>query len=133
MLMAQLRDRLFAEATPDANKNERGNQVYRISMGGDRYCVDFADDFFADGWQQFDTSQDASYFGVWVNPWRRLVLCYAEGDLTLTDCPDKDHYLAEIRSMIDFYEEGFIAYTFSADGGGRTYYRQNREEMFLTV
>jgi hypothetical protein len=110
--------------------NERGNTVYRMFWSTDRYVVDFASDFQSAGWQQFDTDQDASYFGVWVNRGLRLTLTYAEGDWHLVECPDEAHYLAEVRSAIAFYGEGFEAK--AIDQHGRmTIYRQDREAMFI--
>ena len=110
--------------------NERGNCVRRGFAPSERYVIDFADDFTSDGWKQFDTDQDAHYFGVWVNPTRRLTLTYAEGDWTLVECPTAYHYNSEIRDAIRFYGEGFIAKAFDADGSMTTYC-QNRDEFLI--
>jgi hypothetical protein len=116
--------------TRDAEPNERGNAVIRLFTPDERYLVDFAPDFAAEGWQQFDTSQDAAYFGVWVNRSKRLTLTYAEGDWVLVECPDDPCYFAEIRDAIRFYGEGCIAVCVR-DDGHITRYRQDREAMFL--
>ena len=107
----------------------RGRVLHRGFQSTERYIVDFAPDF-KDGWQQFDTKQDAPYFGVWVHPGKLITLTYAEGDWTLVVCSDKEDYNSEIQSMIDFYEEGFVAITY--DETGKTVYRQNRQEFFIT-
>ena len=49
---------------------------------GSRYDYDFGPCSSRNGWAQFDTPIDASYFGIWVHPERRQVFTYCEGDLT---------------------------------------------------
>lgn len=110
--------------------NDRGNAVYQWSCSADRYVVDFAEDRKAGGWEQFDTDQDAWYFGMWVNAVKWLTLTYAEGDWYLVVCPDREHYLAEIRHAIEFYGEGEIARVFDLSAHTETVYRQDRE-VFL--
>ena len=98
--------------------NERGNSIYRDSdadqrvggRGQDRYFYDFGR---LQGWKQFDTQQDASYFGVWVNLAERKTFTYCEGDRTLVECPDDDHLKAELDDMVRFYgapPPAFIAF-----------------------
>ena len=36
-----------------------------------------------DGWEQFDTDQDAWYFGVWVNNSKGMTVTYCEGDVMI--------------------------------------------------
>lgn len=95
----------------------------------ERYEVDFCEDFHTDGWQQYDTEQDAWYFGVWVNPGRLMILSYAEGDWYLKILPDAVAYNQAIREMNDFYEEGFEFKTI--DSNGITVYRQDRSQFYI--
>jgi hypothetical protein len=118
-------------ARMDFNDNERGNTIFRTHADTDRYIVDFADKFKAEGWEQYDTDQDAHYFGVWVNPRSRMVLTYAEGDWSVVTCPTKESYLAEIQSMNEFYGQGFICKVLD-QSGVMTTYCQDRAE-FLKV
>ncbi len=125
---------LVAVGKRDEQPNKRGNWIYRTYASTDRYTIDFAADFAAEGWEQFDTNQDAHYFGVWVNRSWRLVLTYAEGDWSLVDCLTDAAYFAEIRSVIDFYGEGFIAKTIDfperpGDPAVVTEHRQDREKF----
>jgi len=113
----------------DVSVNGLGNTVYRDhGYDCERYIVDFADDFKSDGWQQFDTDQDAWYFGVWVNPRQLCTLTYAEGDFTLVTCPSTNQYRAQVESMIEFYGESKIATAIDADGTVPVY-RQDRDEF----
>ena len=105
--------------------NPRGNTIHDAFAPGDRLEVDFADDFQSSGWLQYDTSQDASYFGVWVNLRERLILTYAEGDWSLVVCLDDTHYNAEIADANAFYGEGFVAKGID-EHGVVTVFRQDR-------
>jgi hypothetical protein len=114
-----------------AETNRQGNQVHRHFWSTERYVVDFAPDYRDAGWQQFDTDQDAWYFGVWVNPKSFLVLTYCEGDWSLDVCENVAQYNKQIQALIDFYGEGFECITLNPDTGERTIYRQDRSKFLL--
>lgn len=114
----------------EPRQNEHGNTRYYFFHPSERYGVDFDSDFTADGWLQFDTDQDAHYFGVWLNPKLLQVLSYAEGDWYLIQCVDAVRYNAQVRSMIGFYGEGFICKTLD-DQGRWTTYVQDRATFLL--
>ena len=82
----------------DANRT-----IYRMFYPSSRYLVDCAPDF--KGWEQFDTYQDAPYFGVWSNKELKQSLCYAEGDWVLVQCTNEESYLQEVKETIEFYNE----------------------------
>ena len=69
----------------------------------DRYFYDFGECSSKNGWVQYDTYQDAWYFGVWVHPGKREILSFAEGDETRTTCENEAEYHAELASMEEFY------------------------------
>jgi hypothetical protein len=130
--MSKLIATLLSVADQDAEPNSRGNTIYRITHSTGRYCVDFADDFTAEGWEQFDTDQDASYFGVWLNKSKLMFLSYCEGDWCLAACPDVAHYNAEVEAAIQFHGEGFIAKGYS-ESEGWTVWRQDRSKFLISV
>jgi hypothetical protein len=84
-------------------KNSRGNQIVDLWRHTERYEFDFERCAPKKGWKQYDTSQDAWYFGVWVHKERRLILTYAEGDISIVKCPTEESYHAELKNMADFY------------------------------
>lgn len=91
------------EADP-VERNANGNIVERRSvLHESRYVYDFRLCTPEKGWQQFDTDQDASYFGVWVNIEQRQVLTYAEGDQSLVTCESDEALRRELESMEKFY------------------------------
>jgi hypothetical protein len=107
-----------------------GSRIYRFTDGGgERYLIDFADQFTREGWMQFDTDQDASYFGVWVNPSRLSTLTFCEGDWALIESDNEELYNAEIEHMCQFYGEGFVAKSLGQDGTV-TVYQQDRGAFF---
>ena len=109
--------------------------IYRLHWSLDgreqvtRYIVDCAED--GKNWDQFDTSQDASYFGTWVNPTELMILSFTEGDWALVICCDMDQYNAEIQSMIECYSPGRICTIMGSEG--TTIYEQDRNEFFIKV
>jgi hypothetical protein len=127
---------LMRTAAPEMD--ERGNTIYRNedadkflgirSQRDGRYYYDFKA-LTPPAWQQYDTKEDAWYFGVWVNITARMVFSYAEGDRTLVVCPDDEHLRAEFKDMADFYGDpppAFICFSESAPG------QWAREEVYDT-
>ena len=112
--------------------NERGNTVLREFAPGDRYLYDFKLCTPAKGWMQYDTDQDAWYFGVWVNKGKREILTYAEGDLSLVTCPSVESFNAEIAHMNAFYGEGRECAVIDAESGDMTEVRQDRARFSIS-
>ena len=89
--------------------NARGNIVHRDIdadlllgfKGGSRYPYD--QKLCASGWKQYDTDQDAPYFGCWVHIEKRMTMCYCEGDRILVICPTMETLKAELDNMAQFY------------------------------
>jgi hypothetical protein len=57
------------------------------------------------GWAQLDTSQDAPYYGNWINPITLELFCYCEGDTTHTKCETVDEFVAALRQNIAWHNE----------------------------
>ncbi len=114
-------------------ENERGNLVKnwghgeaRALCGEERYYWDFGPCTSASGWVQYDTTQDAWYFGVWVHPEKRLVLTYAEGDLSLVECPSAKTFKAELAAMEKCYGDPPPAFRVIDADGTLTHYFDER-------
>ena len=107
--------------------NERENLIHDFFwMGGERYKFDFDLCTIANGWVQYDTSQDASYFGAWVNVDRQQTLTYTEGDITLVTCPTKESFKAELDDASKFYGAPPPAFKTIDDDGTVTHYYDER-------
>ncbi|MBI9082705.1 MAG: hypothetical protein JEZ11_03850 [Desulfobacterales bacterium] len=84
--------------------NSRGNIIERSFDGQtDRYAFDMGRCSRANGWIQYDTQQDASYFGVWVNMETRQTVTFCEGDIIEVTCLDKASFKAELDDAAQFY------------------------------
>lgn len=113
-----------------ARTNERGNRIVNSSSAfGNRYKYDFDICTSEKGWEQYDTNQDASYFGIWCNKEKLTIITYIEGDEIIATCPDKEHYNAEIGNMNEFYGGGYIAKILNHDSF--TTYRQDRGTFLI--
>ena len=115
---------------PD-NTNERGNLIWRAGpfCNAERYQFDFDLCESGNGWKQYDTENDASYFGVWVHLERRLVVTFCEGDVTILRAPDNDHLRAELAAMGEFYGEAPPAFVVFDQDGTRTNVYDPRPEV----
>ena len=83
--------------------NDRDNIIHRFWRSDERYKFDFDLCTKARGWLQYDTDQDAWYFGVWVNIDQMQTLTYAEGDITLVTCLTLEYFKAELDDAEQFY------------------------------
>jgi hypothetical protein len=106
--------------------NERENKVRSAHIGGDRYQFDFNICAIKDGWSQYDTNQDAWYFGVWVHVEGRITVTFAEGDFTLVECPTKNSFKAELADAAAFYGDPPPAFRCIDDDGSVTHFYDTR-------
>lgn len=78
-----------------------GNRICRSFGPEDRYVFDAR--LLKEGWRQYDTTQDASYFGVWVHENEMKILTFAEGDVMLVECQTPESFAREIEHMDAYY------------------------------
>ena len=114
-------------ASTKETRNDRGNRVRHLLLHGDRYHFDFNLDLGI--WEQLDTENDASYFGVWINKTELRILSFVEGDLYLTLCPDPVSYDAEVSELCANCKASpaFVALS----EGKATQYFQDRSQFFI--
>lgn len=74
----------------------------------DRYLYDFKYCTSSKGWAQFDTRQDAPYYGNWVNPSKLETLEYAEGDITHVQCESPEEFVKHLKHKIDRHKSDFV-------------------------
>lgn len=104
--------------------NERGNTITdTFFLERSRYHYDGS---LGPAWRQYDTDQDAWYFGVWVNTAERTIITFAEGDESVTICPTAESFRAEIESMAEFYGPPPPAFKVIDADGVLTEYYDNR-------
>ena len=84
----------------ETKTDAHGNQVeHSFFLERERYHYDL----LRGDWQQWDTDQDAPYFGVWVNPEALQIICFAEGDEYRTTCPTREAFIAAIERLEQFH------------------------------
>ena len=72
-------------------------------LGVTRYNYDFKWYKASDYWKQYNTRLDASFFGVWLHPEKRIIKTYAEGDIETVTCSTDESFKAELKYMDAFY------------------------------
>lgn len=113
----------------ESRENDRGNRVHSLHVGGERYRYDFKICTSEKGWRQYDTWQDASYFGVWVHVEDRRVVTFAEGDLTIVACPTLESFRAELEDAEKFYGDPPPAFKTIDNDGTVTHYFDERPSV----
>lgn len=74
----------------------------------DRYIYDFGICSTKNGFAQIDTEQDASYYGNWCNPFKRVAFSYVEGDCYTTVCDTDEDFVTHLRSIAKWNtDQGF--------------------------
>jgi hypothetical protein len=102
MILDKLRKVLAEAARPHTYKTKSGNEVTNAFVGStERYVYD--DQLCKQGFEQFDTDQDAHYYGVWVSIEHRAIVTYAEGDLSLVACASAELFKKEIEDLEKFH------------------------------
>ena len=96
-------------------------------LGRERYYYDFKRCKRSDGWIQYDTDQDASYFRIWVHPGKMEIITYAEGDETIETCETETEYHEKLKSMAEFYGDPPPAFRTVGEKGITHYYDQRPE------
>ena len=73
----------------------------------DRYAIDWelCSPVDTAQWAQLDTGADAAWFGQGVNPFRRIVLAYCEGELRVARCDDDRELAAELHRIADWHRK----------------------------
>jgi hypothetical protein len=66
---------------------------------GDRYKYDYVCTG-SEGWAQVDTSQDASYFGTWANPFTGQIVSFTEGDVTIQTAENSRDFIRGMLRLI---------------------------------
>lgn len=99
-MINDLIDRVASKCSGDVIKDGKVTSRW-YAPGLDRYYFDFS--LNLSEWRQYDTEQDAHYFGVWVNVSTRQVLTYAEGDIYLLTCLTQGVFKNELERMACFY------------------------------
>jgi hypothetical protein len=105
--MADITDfiNLLNPAPSGARKENKTMKTETLFESTDRYAFDFKLCTIGKGWAQVDTSQDASYFGTWANPFELKIVNYCEGDIFIQTADNIAEFKEEIHKIKDWNEE----------------------------
>ena len=70
----------------------------------DRYVFDFKYCNPKKGFAQLDTSEDAHYYGNWVNFKSFEFVSYVEGDIIIKKCDDKEEFKKELLKSVTWFK-----------------------------
>ena len=88
--------------TADTHRRLFNDELHPEEYAQDRYAFDFAL-MPTRQWAQVDTTDDASYYGIWTCPAQRRIISFTEGDITDTRCASNAAYLAELEKHYQFH------------------------------
>lgn len=101
--------------------DEKGISIYENRMGDNRYAYDQILCNPKHGWIQFDTSEDAAWFGIWTHAVEHFVVVYAEKDVSIIHIPEKQDWIDRLKKMRQEYGPAPHAATvINPDNGGIT-------------
>ncbi|MGL5340548.1 MAG: hypothetical protein ACRDAR_17970 [Aeromonas veronii] len=80
-----------------------GCRIDRGSHPVDRYYYDRT--LLAQGWQQYDTEEDAWYFGIWIHTEKLETFTYAEGDTSHVIAPNVKVFRAELALLYQHHPQ----------------------------
>ena len=77
------------------------SSVTREFVEADRYLYDHL--LIPQGFAQVDTDSDASWYGTWAHPGRRVIFNYCEADTTTTECESAAEFVSEMQQLRDWH------------------------------
>jgi len=65
--------------------------------------------FDAKGYAQLDTTEDAWYYGNWVDFKNFRIIRYAEGDVSIETCENKEEFKELLKKVVEYskFDESF--------------------------
>jgi len=116
--------------------SSHGNEIIDYTYpgwDGSRYPFDSRFCNPLEGWEQFDTNQDAEYFGTWINKRHRMTFTYCEGDLMWVRCRTADDFNLEVTGMCQCYSPGRAFAAIETETGVMTEYFEDRRQHFISL
>ena len=71
----------------------------------DRYVFDFKYCNSKKGFAQLDTTEDAHYYGNWVNFKSFEIVSYVEGDIIIKKCDDENEFKKELLKSVTWFKD----------------------------
>ncbi|MFR9702470.1 hypothetical protein ACL00O_08220 [Aeromonas sanarellii] len=104
-----------------------GCRIDRGSHQADRYYYDRA--LLAQGWQQYDTEEDAWYFGIWIHTEKLETFTYAEGDTSHVIAPNVAAFRAELARLYQYHPQAPAFISIDPEAGIVTHHFETKPEV----
>ncbi|MGG5827663.1 hypothetical protein [Aeromonas salmonicida] len=104
-----------------------GCRIDRGCHQADRYYYDRT--LLAQGWQQYDTEEDAWYFGIWINTEKLETFTYAEGDTNHLIAPNVAAFRAELARLYQHHPQAPAFISIDTEAGVVTHHFEVKPEM----
>ncbi|WOQ14085.1 hypothetical protein [Aeromonas media] len=114
--------RIALELTPTGCRIDRGSHHTSRYHYDDRLTA-------SDGWQQYDTEEDAWYFGIWINPVKLETFTYAEGDTIHVIAPDIEAFRAELARLYEYHPQAPAFISIDVAAGSITHHNDAKPEV----
>ncbi|WED77243.1 hypothetical protein [Aeromonas allosaccharophila] len=93
-------------------------------------CIRVSDrTLLAQGWQQYDTEEDAWYFGIWINTERLETFTYAEGDTHHVIAPNVEAFRAELARLYQYHPQAPAFISIDPQAGVVTRHFERKPEV----
>ena len=104
-----------------------GCHIDRGSHQADRYYYDRT--LLAQGWQQYDTDEDAWYFGIWIHTEKLETFTYAEGDTNHVIAPNVEAFRAELARLYQYHPQAPAFISIDPEAGVVTHHFERKPEV----
>lgn len=104
-----------------------GCRIDRGSHQADRYYYDRT--LLTQGWQQYDTEEDAWYFGIWINTEKLETFTYAEGDTRHVMAPNVEAFRAELARLYQYHPQAPSFISIDPEAGVVTHHFEAKREV----
>lgn len=104
-----------------------GCRIDRGCHQADRYYYDLT--LLAQGWQQYDTEEDAWYFGIWINTEKLETFTYAEGDTSHVIAPNVEAFRAELARLYQYQPQAPAFISIDPEAGVVTRHFERKPEV----
>ncbi|MEI4940105.1 hypothetical protein U1439_21315, partial [Aeromonas caviae] len=99
--------------------------VGHFYIGGDNYDRTL----LAQGWQQYDTDEDAWYFGIWIHTEKLETFTYAEGDTSHVIAPNVEAFSAELARLYLYHPQAPAFISIDPQAGVVTRHFERKPEV----
>lgn len=83
----------------------------------------------AQGWQQYDTEEDAWYFGIWIHTEKLETFTYAEGDTSHVIAPNVEAFRAELARLYQYHPQAPTFISIDPEAGVVTRHFEAKPEV----